>query len=89
MTFGEIAGIISLVWLIFEKGLKPIREFSSAWLRAGKQTKEWPECYACRSRGNRGPQEPTCFTCGGTGRTFPGFWWRFRKTLKLFLTETP
>lgn len=88
MTLGEVSGIIALAWLIFEKGLKPIREISPAWIRAGMQTAEWPECYACRSSGERGRQEPKCLTCGGTGRTYPGFWWRCRKTLKSFLTET-
>ncbi len=37
MTFGEVAGIVSLVWLVFGRGLKPTREFLSAWQKAGIQ----------------------------------------------------
>ena len=87
MTLGEIAGIISLVWLIFEKGLKPVREIRSAWERAGKQTIEWPSCYACSGRGERGPDQPVCRLCKGSGRLFPGNRWRVHKTLKAFFSN--
>ena len=87
MTFGEIAGIISLVWLVFEKSLKLIREIRTPWERMGVQTIEWPVCHACSGRGERGPQERVCLVCKGSGRLSPGTRWRIRKTLRAFFSN--
>ena len=87
MTFGEVSGIISLVWLIFEKGLKSIRAISAEWIRHGKQTDEWRTC-ACGYGTSGGAQLLKCPICGVSGRVYPGFWWRLRKTLKSLLIAT-
>ena len=87
VTFGEIAGIVALAWLVLEKGLKPVRDINSAWERTGRQTVEWPVCYRCEGRGECGPQERVCLKCDGSGRLSPGFPWRLRKTLKALLSN--
>jgi hypothetical protein len=57
------------------------KKWSAAWRRANTLTSEWPVCSACRGHGNRGRAEPQCCACSGAGRTRPGFFSRFRKTL--------
>ena len=71
-----------------ENILKVIREAVSAWQTAGVQTIEWPPCYACSGRGAKGPEEPVCRLCKGSGRLFPGNRWRRRKGIKLFFTSS-
>jgi hypothetical protein len=68
--------------------IKLIREILTAWHRAGAQSIEWPVCPACHGSGEKAQQKSArksvCRVCKGTGKTFPGFWWRLRKAWKRF-----
>jgi hypothetical protein len=70
--------------LNMSQSIKLIREILRAWHRAGAQSIEWPVCDACHGYREKGPREPVCRVCKGTGRTFPGFWWRLQKAWKRF-----
>ena len=70
--------------LHMSQSIKLIREILRAWDRAGAQNIEWPVCDACHGYREKGPREPVCRVCKGTGRTFPGFWWRLQKAWKRF-----
>ena len=70
--------------LSMSQRIKFIREILTAWHRAGAQSIEWPICHGCHAYAAKGPREPFCRVCKGTGRTFPGLWWRLRKAWKRF-----
>jgi len=57
------------------------KAWGAAWHAANVPAIDWPVCWACKGLGERGRIEPRCWTCGGGGRTRPGFFSRLRRAL--------
>jgi len=84
---GTIVAITGGILTIVVSALKAVPRWANTYNRAGVQTQEWPPCEPCGSTGqDRYRPDRKCRRCGGSGRTFPGKWWRIKKAMKLFAT---